>query len=585
MEHPDEYSVVIKEDKLTAKVGDTVLLKGHVQNHPSVKNLTWQKFHNGKFVPINIHKSKYEGTTTNTPNPNLVLNGTDLGDGGEYRIEVQRTNGIDYSNVCGIEIVHRGDGVFFLSNDGEKKITSRTHDSDVADKLNSHSIEIYRRLPDEDIVLSNEGKVEATQMTHDSDAAEDIKSTSVVHIDCQPDVRKGGTVNIKGTVHFNHSIKYIKWQKYHDGQFVDVDIHNLRYKGSTNALQNPELVINDVDTDDAVGYRLRVQMTESKAYSNEKYIKIIPDTEMPTIEIFSNKQNDQYHVGEDVTIRAVVRNPTAILCMTWQRGPENRSRTINTALPKYKESKSKENEQLLEICNCHENDTGNYFILATCTNNIEDIFSNKIYLDVLEGPPRVTLSHVPDSIFNERVQIRATIRSFPKYTDAIWMKGKEQIDINQPKYKGSLKHVDYSVLCINSLKKEDQSEYLIEITNAFGTKTCRSNLLKVIGDKPIVNLSKSSQSIACGDNITLDAKINSIPPPSSVEWKKDNDIIKADGKKIVLEIEDKYNQKLCIYCLEFADSGKYSISVENALGTTKDQLDIKQPTRFSSRVQ
>lgn len=34
------------------------------------------------------------------------------------------------------------DGVFFLSNDGEKKITSRTHDSDVADKLNSHSSEL-----------------------------------------------------------------------------------------------------------------------------------------------------------------------------------------------------------------------------------------------------------------------------------------------------------------------------------------------------------------------------------------------------------------------------------------------------------
>lgn len=79
-------------------------------------------------------------------------------------------------------------------------------------------------------------------------------------------------------VHFNHSIKYIKWQKYHNGQFVDVDIHNLRYKGSTNALQNPELVINDVDTDDAVGYRLKVQMTESTTHSNEKHIKIIPDT-------------------------------------------------------------------------------------------------------------------------------------------------------------------------------------------------------------------------------------------------------------------------------------------------------------------
>lgn len=59
---------------------------------------------------------------------------------------------------------------------------------------------------------------------------------------------------------------------------MDVDIHNLRYKGSTNALQNPELVINDVDTEDAVGYRLKVQMTESTTHSNEKHIKIIPDT-------------------------------------------------------------------------------------------------------------------------------------------------------------------------------------------------------------------------------------------------------------------------------------------------------------------
>lgn len=54
-------------------------------------------------------------------------------------------------------------------------------------------------------------------------------------------------------------------------------------------------------------------------------------------------------------------------------------------LLEYKESKSKENECLLEIYNCYENDIGNYFILVICINNVEDIFSNKIYLDVLEG--------------------------------------------------------------------------------------------------------------------------------------------------------------------------------------------------------
>lgn len=81
-----------------------------------MKNLSWQKYHNGKFVPINIHKPKYEGTTTNIPNPNLVLNGIDLGDGGEYRIEVQTTKGIDYSNICGVEILHRGGKPNYISN-------------------------------------------------------------------------------------------------------------------------------------------------------------------------------------------------------------------------------------------------------------------------------------------------------------------------------------------------------------------------------------------------------------------------------------------------------------------------------------
>lgn len=57
---------------------------------------------------------------------------------------------------------------------------------------------------------------------------------------------------------------------------MDINIHNSRYRGSTNALQNPELVINDVDIEDAVKYRIEVQTTESKEYSNEEYVKISP---------------------------------------------------------------------------------------------------------------------------------------------------------------------------------------------------------------------------------------------------------------------------------------------------------------------
>lgn len=103
--------------------------------------------------------------------------------------------------------------------------------------------------------------------------------------------------------------------------------------------------------------------------------------EKPEIEIVSDEQNNRYYIGEDVKIRGIVKNPSAILCMTWQRG----SQPINTALPKYAETTNNEDENQLIIRNCSENDTGNYFILATCTDDIEDICSNKIYLDIIKG--------------------------------------------------------------------------------------------------------------------------------------------------------------------------------------------------------
>lgn len=79
-----------------------------------------------------------------------------------------------------------------------------------------------------------------------------------------------------GILQFHHSVKCIKWQKYHNGQFVDINIHKSKYQGSTNNLQNPKIVINDVDQDDEVDYRLEVQRTISTEYSNVQKVQILP---------------------------------------------------------------------------------------------------------------------------------------------------------------------------------------------------------------------------------------------------------------------------------------------------------------------
>lgn len=100
---------------------------------------------------------------------------------------------------------------------------------------------------------------------------------------------------------------------------------------------------------------------------------------------------------------------------------------------------------------------------------------------VFLGPPEVILSDLPESLYNECIQIKASIRSFPKYSRVIWFKGEEQIDIDQPKYEGSFHRADFSVLCINNITKEDEFEYTINITNDFGNINCSSNPLKVVG--------------------------------------------------------------------------------------------------------
>lgn len=96
----------------------------------------------------------------------------------------------------------------------------------------------------------------------------------VVQIKPTTIVSERDTVHLKGMVQFHHSIRYVKWQKCLNEKFVDIDVHKPKYLGTTNDLQKPELVINDVDADDQLQYRLEVQMTKSKEYSNVGTIKI-----------------------------------------------------------------------------------------------------------------------------------------------------------------------------------------------------------------------------------------------------------------------------------------------------------------------
>lgn len=99
-----------------------------------------------------------------------------------------------------------------------------------------------------------------------------------IQIKGQETAQVGHTLCLTGNVEFHPSVKYLKWQKYHNGYFVDININKSKYQGSTKNLQNPKLVINDVDQDDEADYRLEVQLAKSSQHSNIRNVKILSST-------------------------------------------------------------------------------------------------------------------------------------------------------------------------------------------------------------------------------------------------------------------------------------------------------------------
>lgn len=74
---------------------------------------------------------------------------------------------------------------------------------------------------------------------------------------------------------YHHSLKHLKWQKFHRNEYIDINIHKHKYKGSRNVLPNPKLEIHNVDAEDEVEYRLEVATELYIIHSNAISLKVM----------------------------------------------------------------------------------------------------------------------------------------------------------------------------------------------------------------------------------------------------------------------------------------------------------------------
>lgn len=87
--------------------------------------------------------------------------------------------------------------------------------------------------------------------------------------------------------------------------------------------------------------------------------------------------------------------------------------------------------------------------------------------------------------YNERFELHATIRSFPKHRQINWFKGSTVLELSQSKYNKSSSSYEgnKTVLCINNVNLNDEDIYRVEVSNDLGKSTSESVSLKVIGGK------------------------------------------------------------------------------------------------------
>lgn len=108
--------------------------------------------------------------------------------------------------------------------------------------------------------------------------------------------------------------------------------------------------------------------------------------------------------------------------------------------------------------------------------------TKKGFLFNFAGPPRVAINPVPLALQNELVEIKATIRGFPKCQSVIWMKNDQFINTTDPKYDGSVNNCEFPVLCIKKVTESDNGVYKVIARNELGEGESSEDL-EVIGSK------------------------------------------------------------------------------------------------------
>lgn len=114
--------------------------------------------------------------------------------------------------------------------------------------------------------------------------------------------------------------------------------------------------------------------------------------------------------------------------------------------------------------------------------------------------------------YKKSLEVKATIRSYPKDLKMCWMKGSKPLKLDDSRYAGSCCTGDQSVLCIKHVTKEDEDEYRIkaqrdfegeEISDTLKLIVIEGNLTEILRKNFILDFSEFLVYLGHSDDLLL----------------------------------------------------------------------------------
>ncbi|XP_062574510.1 uncharacterized protein LOC134236361 [Saccostrea cucullata] len=263
-------------------------------------------------------------------------------------------------------------------------------------------------------------------------------------------------------------------------------------------------------------------------------------------------------------------------CVRWMKRKKQECKEIDITDEAYRGSSSHK----LVICEVSPDDEGEYQAIVGTDLRSVCIHTNKIILEVTGSKPSVQISCPRSTHFGNSAEIFARIQSDLPVLHLKWQTvlGEKVSDINVdlPKFQGSVLKFPESKLVINNAAFEDGHQYQFFVSNAMGESISQPLLLHISGSPPLIsigykaNLQKRSIKLLCEISLSEDS-----PPLTDVHWIKNTKRITLDGNKYISG--SMADPSLLILNVDDSDAGNYQCVATNIVGTSETQVISLEP--------